>query len=210
MSVPKILIDRYKKWKKNIYSKNSVKFKKVSKIVQKPKVLIISCCDSRVQESMIFGADIGDYFIHKNIANLIPKYNFKNDVSTKAILEYAIKTLNIPNILILGHSNCGGIDYSYNKYINSIFDKKNNSLNHWVKILENFYKKLPTKIINFKDNSEIEKESIKNSIDNLKSYPYIKNLIIKKKLRVYGAWYNIASGELLYFNDKTKKFKKIN
>ena len=109
-SLPRFLINRFKVWKKISYSKNANKYKKLAEFGQKPRAMIISCCDSRIQPTSIFQAEEGDFFVHRNIANLIPSHNStSNDFSTLAAIEYAIKELKIPDIVILGHTDCGGI-----------------------------------------------------------------------------------------------------
>ena len=72
--------------------------------------MIISCCDSRVHVTSIFGSDAGEFFIHRNIANLVPPFKKDQDYhGTSAAIEYAVKTLKIPHIIVLGHSTCGGV-----------------------------------------------------------------------------------------------------
>ena len=113
MPLPNYFIDRYKDWKHNTFPNNENLFKTLEKKGQRPKAMIISCCDSRVNPNSIFKAKEGDFFIHRNIANLIPSYNAKKiNYETLAAIEYATNTLSISNIIVLGHSCCGGIDYA--------------------------------------------------------------------------------------------------
>ena len=74
IQLPKFLKNRYTVWKATSYLQNEKKIKKLAKLGQKPQAMIISCCDSRVNVSSIFGAKEGDFFIHRNIANIIPPY----------------------------------------------------------------------------------------------------------------------------------------
>ena len=92
-------------------SVNDFKILKISaKKKQSPKAMIISCCDSRVNVEKIFSAKHGEIFTHKNIANLVPAYRNKSlNCSTAAALEYGVLILEVPSIIILGHSQCGGI-----------------------------------------------------------------------------------------------------
>ena len=92
--LPKFLKNRYNVWKATSYLQNEKNIKKLAKLGQKPQAMIISCCDSRVNVASIFGAKEGDFFIHRNIANIIPPYeSTKTDHSTFAAIEYAIKEL---------------------------------------------------------------------------------------------------------------------
>ena len=111
---PKFLIDRYKKWKSNEYLKNERKLRKLASYGQSPSTMIISCCDSRIHATSIFGADEGEFFIHRNIANLVPKYSPDGENhGTSAAIEYAVKELKIQHLIVLGHTDCGGIKSGY-------------------------------------------------------------------------------------------------
>ena len=121
MQIPKFLIERYQFWKKNTFEDYKNIYEQASKTSQKPIAMIITCCDSRILENTIFGGNVGDYFIHRNIANIVPSKNDKDqNIQTLSAIEYALKVLKIPNLIILGHSNCGGVEYSYR----TLIDKK--------------------------------------------------------------------------------------
>ena len=123
MKIPKFLIERYQFWKENTFEEYKNIYNQASKYPQKPIAMIITCCDSRILENSIFGGSVGDYFIHRNIANIIPSKNDKeNNIQTLSAIEYALKVLKITNLIILGHSNCGGVEYCYN----ALIDKKKN------------------------------------------------------------------------------------
>ena len=77
MKIPKFLIERYQFWKKNTFEDYKGIYQQASKTQQKPIAMIITCCDSRILENTIFGGSVGDYFIHRNIANIVPSKNNK-------------------------------------------------------------------------------------------------------------------------------------
>ena len=90
--LPEFLVSRYKKWKKSSYLDNQNHFKKLASFGQRPSTMVISCCDSRVHATSIFGADAGEFFIHRNIANLVPPYSTDvENYGTSAAIEYATK-----------------------------------------------------------------------------------------------------------------------
>ena len=104
---PKFLIDRYKKWKSSEYLKNEVQLKKLASSGQSPSTMVISCCDSRIHATSIFEADEGEFFIHRNIANLVPPYStISENYGTAAALEYAINILKVEHLIILKHKDC--------------------------------------------------------------------------------------------------------
>tara|TARA_B100000945_G_C20356062_1_gene584713 strand:+ start:200 stop:835 length:636 start_codon:yes stop_codon:yes gene_type:complete len=210
MPLPDFLVNRYKDWRSTSFKKKEKSFIDSIKNKQKPKAMIISCCDSRVLETNIFDGKVGDFFIHKNIANLVKEYNLRTENNcTASAIEYAIKELNVPHIVILGHSNCGGIKYVYDVCCNKQNQKKYEFIYEWVKNIQEPYNNLPTEL-NEKNKIELlEKESIKLSIKNLYTYPFIKKLIDIKSLEVHGLWYDIAKGKLFYLNIKTNNFEEV-
>ncbi len=103
--LPSFLVTRYKNWQSTSYLKNANKFKELASQGQNPSAMIISCCDSRVHVTSIFGADEGEFFIHRNIANLIPPFSLDGqDYGTAAAIEYATKELKVRHLIILGHT----------------------------------------------------------------------------------------------------------
>ena len=108
--LPSYLLQRYHGWKATTYSENQAWYRRLASEGQRPRAMVISCCDSRVHVTSIFGADQGEFFIHRNIANLVPPYEPDGDHhGTSAAVEYAVRVLKVSNLMILGHSNCGGI-----------------------------------------------------------------------------------------------------
>ena len=206
MEIPKFLIERYQFWKKNTFEDYKNIYHQASKTAQKPIAMIITCCDSRILENTIFGGGVGDYFIHRNIANIVPSKNDKEqNVQTLSAIEYALKVLKIPNLIILGHSNCGGVEYSYK----TLIDKKNINnfeyINKWVSCLNNSYNKIPYNLPESEKLTFLEQENIKQSIRNLHEYEFINKLINENKLNVIGLWYQINSG-LIKFLDNNNSF----
>ena len=108
--LPEKLIKQYRGWKFSGFLKHKDLYQKLSMEGQKPSAMIISCVDSRVQSTQIFDTEPGDFFIHRNIANLVPAYDRDSDnTGTAAALEFAVCGLKVSRIIILGHSGCGGI-----------------------------------------------------------------------------------------------------
>ncbi|MEM9779846.1 MAG: carbonic anhydrase, partial [Pseudomonadota bacterium] len=108
--LPKYLVQRYKGWMATDFAENSAWYGRLATEGQRPRAMVICCCDSRVNVTAIFGAETGDLFIHRNIANLVPPCKPDGDVhGTSAALEYAVLGLHVANIVIMGHSECGGV-----------------------------------------------------------------------------------------------------
>ena len=207
--LPKILIDRYKKWKLSKYLKNEVKFRNLASSGQSPSTMVISCCDSRIHATSIFGADEGEFFIHRNIANLVPPYSpHDENHGTSAAIEYAIKELKVQHLVILGHKDCGGIKYGYNMHSSSV-NTNYEFINKWLSILLPVYIKIQKNISEQKQINQLEQESIKASINNLFSFPFIKKAIEENSLSIYGLIHDIGSGNLKFLNPVTEDFENF-
>ena len=207
--LPSFLVNRYKLWKEKTYSSNSKWFEKIAKEKQSPTAMIISCCDSRVHVTSIFGAEEGDFFIHRNIANLIPPFSHNGDYhGTSAAIEYGTKELKVPHLIVLGHTGCGGIKNGFDLNLNN----SNNNfifINKWLSILTPALNNI-SKNISKKDQIKLlEEESIKISLKNLFDFPNIKESVEKNTLEVHGLIFDIGSGKLKYLNPISEKFEMI-
>ena len=194
--LPRFLSNRYNIWKSTSYLQNEKNIKKLAKLGQKPQAMIITCCDSRVNVTSIFGAKEGDFFIYRNIANIIPPYkSTKTDHSTFAAIEYAIKELKVPNFIVLGHTNCGGVKAGHSQHFKGQ-NKKYKFINSWLANLRTAFKNTP-KTLSIKNQINfLEEENVRVSILNLLEFPIVKKLVKNNKLSIYGLIYNISSGEL--------------
>ena len=207
--LPKFLIDRYKNWKSNIYLENAEKLRKLASFGQKPSTMVISCCDSRIHPTSIFRADEGEFFIHRNIANLVPPYSPDGENhGTSAAIEYAIKELKVKHLIILGHKDCGGINYGYHMHSNSV-NPNYEFINKWVSIILPAFTKIQKNISRQKQINQLEEESIKVSIENLFNFPFVKKAIEDKSLLIHGLIHDIGSGNLKYLNPVTEDFENF-
>ena len=206
---PKFIVDKYRDWKSSDYLKKIEMFNNLAKLGQKPKVMVIACCDSRVHPTSIFRAREGDLFIYRNIANLVPAYSPNvDDYGTLASIEYAIIELKIQHIIILGHTGCGGVKSAYHLFN----DRKNSNylfINKWLDIIFPAYKSIQKENSYQEQIDQLEQESIKISLKNLFTFPNVLSEVNNNKLKVHGLIHDIGSGVLKYLNPKTEKFENI-
>jgi carbonic anhydrase len=211
--LPSFLIKRYRLWKMSVYEENKSWFNKIANEGQNPSSMVISCCDSRLHVTSIFGTDKGEFFIHRNIANLVPPYNPNGDHhGTSAALEYAVTILKISNIIIIGHSKCGGINSGYNLFKGNKISKNTIFVDKWLEILKPAFQKVKDSDENISDEQGIknlEKESIIISINNLIEFPFIKERLKTNDLYLHGLWHDIGSGEIESLNSNLLDFEKI-
>lgn len=174
---------------------------------QKPHTLFICCSDSRVDPSMITGTLPGELFIVRNIANIVPPYRETDEyVATTSAVEYAVLMLGVENIIVCGHSNCGGCGACINP------SDKLNKLPHTKKWLELIH---PVRDYIIKEFNEDEMEAkewmmeqfnVVEQLKHLMTYPYIKERVAKKELALSGWHYIIETGEIYIYNKEDGEF----
>ena len=207
--LPDYLVQRYTGWKATTFSNNKSWYHKLAEDGQHPKAMIISCCDSRVHVTSIFGSDAGEFFIHRNIANLVPPFKKDQDYhGTSAAIEYAVKTLKIPHIVVLGHSKCGGVQTSLDYFSGNNPDLYNDSnfVVSWLEILRPSFNKIPKELSLKNKIKLLEKQTVLTSIENLLTFPFISNALKNETISLHGLWHDIGSGELMYFDSKSNDF----
>ena len=208
-SPPEFLVARYKKWKSSTYLESKNHFKKLASFGQSPSTMVISCCDSRIHATSIFGVDAGEFFIHRNIANLVPPYSPDGENhGTSAAIEYATNVLKVKHIIILGHKDCGGIQSGYSLHSSGLTPDYE-FINKWLSILLPAFKNIEKDVSEKKQIEKLEEESIKISINNLFSFPFIQKLVEEKKISIHALIHDIGSGELNYLNPLTEKFESF-
>lgn len=202
----------YKRFREVDFKKNQTRFKELVQKGQSPKALFIGCSDSRVVPEIIMDSRPGDLFITRNIGNFVPPFKEDEDFhATAAAIEYAVSVLQVNDIIVCGHSHCGAI--------NALFSppKVSNNLEiiHTLKWLElGMDAKNDIENIFLDASSDIkqtatEKLSIIYQLENLLTYPAIKQKVAQKELYLHGWYYEIESGTISYYNDKNDRFEPL-
>ncbi|GAB2225257.1 hypothetical protein Droror1_Dr00006048 [Drosera rotundifolia] len=179
---------RFLCFKQDKFLKNLEHFEVLAKS-QTPKFAVIACADSRVCPSIILGFEPGEAFILRNVANLVPPFE-KGPSETNAALEFAVNALEVENILVIGHSCCGGI-----RALMSMDDKADSRsfISNWVIVgktaRENIMAAAST--LGFDQQCRLcEKESVNCSLTNLLTYPWIEEKVAKGVLSLHGGYYD--------------------
>jgi carbonic anhydrase len=179
------------------YAKEKERIRDLATAGQSPSTMIIACCDSRAAPEMIFDAGPGELFVLRNVANLVPVYQPDGGQhGTSAAIEFAIKGLNIANIVIMGHGRCGGIKAALDPAMSPLDD--GDFIGKWMSMLGELPSQLgQNKLLTDSERqTAMERISIRNSIRNLRTFPYVAALESEGKLSVHGAWFDISTGEL--------------
>lgn len=211
-SIHKLLLG-YSRFRKKFFQGKSTLYTKLSKHGQKPIALVIACCDSRVDPAIILDRPPGDLFVVRNVANLVPPYeNDQHYHGTSAALEFGVCSLNIPNIIILGHSQCGGINSLLQKQKQKQNQEQGAFIKKWMDLA------LPSSDTQIKHLSSLSAKkkaeiygrlSLSGSLNNLMTFPWIRERVESKKLALHAWYFTLSKGTLDVFNHETNEFKTI-
>ena len=209
--LPAYLVNRYHGWKATTYTENRSWYRRLAEEGQRPRAMVISCCDSRVHVTSIFGADQGEFFIHRNIANLVPPYNPDGEYhGTSAAVEYAVTSLRVAHLIVLGHSGCGGVDGCYNMCSGHApeLEKSSSFIGRWMEILRPGFDRLPAGD-DATRRAALEKEAVRVSLENLLTFPFVRAAIDDERLTLHGLWNHIGEGSLEMLDAATDTFDPI-
>lgn len=209
-TLPKSLLHGYASFKNSLNKTDKQHYKQLAREGQTPKIMIVACCDSRVSPETIFNTAPGEIFVVRNISNLIPPFEPDGQHhSTSAALEYGVRILKINHIVILGHENCGGITGVLNNTMNPIADS--DFIGQWLDLLTPLSKELlADNSLNLSQkHTALEQLSLKQSLLNLRSFPWIKQLEEAKELSINAVWFAIEKSELWTWQEASKTFEKL-
>ncbi len=182
-------------------------------MAENPEILLIGCCDSRVSPELIFDAGPGEMFVLRNVANLVPPYQPNDDYhGTSAAIEFAVMGLKVKHIVVMGHAQCGGVkaytQLQHDPYVRPL--APGDFIGGWIKLMAPAAESLGPPTEPLKEWSErLALESIKRSLKNLRTFPYIRTLEARGWLSLHGAYFGVASGELLTLDDPDGEFRQV-
>jgi len=164
---------------------------------QNPKAMVISCCDSRVDPGLMLQCDPGDLFIVRNVANIVPPCEIDDKHhGTSAALEFGIKFLGIKELIILGHSNCGGIEALLANH-----EKNHNDfISNWVSVVgaHQFQKD---------QIDDCAKYSLKNSYKNCMSFSWVRDKVTHGELNIHLWFFDIKTGQIYVHDSILDEYK---
>ncbi len=176
---------------------------------QPAKIMMIACCDSRVDPAILTSCEPGDLFIVRNVANLVPPFTEDTDHhGTSAALDFAVNHLEVETIIVMGHANCGGI--------NALWEGEASSGSHLIQSWLSVAKKAKETVQETHQDSSLseqlcacEQSSILVSLENLMSFPFIQQRIEAGNLRIHGWYFDVRTGQLLSYRPEADKFISV-
>jgi carbonic anhydrase len=186
------LIQGYHEFRATLWPERRAMFERLATRGLAPLTMVIACSDSRVDPTMIFNAQPGELFVLRNVANLVPPY--EPDAAfhaTSAALEFAVRVLQVRTLIVLGHAMCGGIQVLLDETAAPAGD----FLVPWMRIAEPARRRVLQRGAQ-DPQAECERESVKLSLENLHSFPWIAERAAAGNLELAGAMFDIRSGLL--------------
>jgi carbonic anhydrase len=209
MDFPQRLIDGYSSFASGRLRSEQDRYRELAETGQRPEIMVIGCCDSRVSPEVIFDARPGELFVVRNVANLVPPYAPDNAYhGVSAALEFGVGALKVKHIVILGHAHCGGV----RAYVEDHEPlSPGDFIGHWMSLMAPAAAKVgPRGDLSPAEYLErMEKASIVNTLDNLMTFPRLRKLIERDAVTLHGAYFGVATGELSVLDRTTGDFVSV-
>jgi carbonic anhydrase len=171
---------------------------------QFPTALFVSCSDSRIMPEQILGAKPGDFFMLRNVANIIPPYH-QTEIGIVSALEFAVLYLNVPRIIICGHTDCGGI-----KGLDSHIDMSQTpALARWLDVARPSQRDIDFSLRGLSPEDRhlaIVERNVVNQLNNIQSYPFIRQRLESDQLTLHGWVYHLETQQISIYNPETEQF----
>lgn len=198
------LLDGYRRYRETRWPELQALHKKLAERGQSPKTLVIACADSRVDPATIFDAGPGELFVVRNVANLAPPFEEAPGFhGVSAAIEFAVLGLKVETILVLGHAQCGGVSAA-------LQDRPRNPhsfLDAWISLLDTAKERVSHH--HGDQHAALEYESIRVTLENLATFPFIRDAIADRGLKLVGARYGVADGGLEMLEPESGGFRPV-
>lgn len=211
---PQRLIDGYEAFLGGRYRAEQERYRVLAEMGQKPRTMVIGCCDSRVSPEVIFDAGPGELFVVRNVANLVPPYAPNDDYhGTSAALEFAVMALRVEHIVVLGHGQCGGVrafaENERDPYMRPL--SPGDFIGKWIRLIQPAYERLgppaPGELSDYVET--LAHESVRQSLANLRTFPCVRTLEERGMLALHGAFFSVMDGRLLTLDPASGAFGAV-
>lgn len=207
--LPEHLVTGYRNFMNRRYSAESDRYHRLEREGQAPETLVIACCDSRSAPETIFDAGPGELFVIRNIANMVPPFGPDEMFhGTSAAIEFAVQSLEVKHIVIMGHGRCGGIGAALDPQAKPL--SPGGFVGKWMGMLGPVAEAVVenSQMTTRERQTALERISIRFQLANLRTFPFVKSREEKGLLTLHGAWFEIFTGELWAMNPDTGDFER--
>jgi carbonic anhydrase len=206
---PERLTSGYRTFLEGRFASERSRYKQLGESGQRPEIMVIGCVDSRVSPEVIFDAAPGELLVMRNVANIVPAYDpdRASQHGTSAAIEFGVQALHVRHIIVLGHERCGGIHAFANKQKPL---SEGDFIGRWMSQIAPAASRLGFYSDDGTDTylRRLELAAIELSLTNLMTFPWVRDLVDRLFLSVHGAYFGVASGELLIRNPATRAFER--
>lgn len=209
MEIPENLLNGYRRFREEQYASHAERYRLLVG-GQNPKTMVIGCADSRVDPAAIFSAGPGELFVLRNVAAVVPPCEELGQYhGTSAAIEFAVSVLGVENIVVLGHGLCGGVEAAF-----AAAEKQpvGRFIGPWVELLSPICAEVKQRMAPDGPEAqqrEAEQMVVRQSLGALMSFSFVADAVGDGRLKLHGAWFTIAEGELLWHDAATDAFRPI-
>ncbi|MGB7404087.1 MAG: carbonic anhydrase [Pacificimonas sp.] len=200
------LLDGYRRFRVGPYQQQRLRFDQLADKGQHPGLMVISCCDSRVDPAQIFDVEPGQIFVLRNVANLVPPFEKGGGLhGVSAAVEFAVTQLDVSHILILGHGGCGGCKAALSGDFDGNPPGEGFFISEWLSLLTEARSHVAEAVANGADEQlEMEYEAVRTSLHNLETFPFVAERLSAGRLQLHGGHFAVAHGELHLMDEEGK------
>ena len=202
------LISGFRRFQQNYFKSDNTLYEQLGR-GQSPKVLMIGCSDSRVDPAILTDCRLGDIFVVRNVANLVPPYEPDGRYhGVSSAVEYAVRFLKVEHVIVMGHSHCGGIDALMHSTTNPVSE----FVEQWVAIACSARQAVQRELAHKSDALKCracEQAAILISLENLLTFPWVADRVKEGSLALHGWYFDIEAGQLLGYRPDTGEFEQL-
>jgi len=201
------LLRGYREFRENRWPAERARYEELAGNGQKPEYLIIACSDSRSDPATIFNGRPGEFFVVRNVAAIVPPYEPDESThhGTSAAIAFAVLALNVRNILVMGHAQCGGVAAALNQDLTAGIP----FLKEWIELLDPAWVHSKDLTDSGARHEAMERDCIRLSLERLLTFPFVEERFASGALAIHGARFGIADGKLEILDPKTDTFVAV-
>ena len=210
MTTPTQLIEGFQRFRARHFADDDALYRQLVAQGQTPRIMIVACCDSRVDPAIVLDCAPGDLFVIRNVANLVPPMESPvGHHGTSAALEFGVCNLGVRHIIVLGHAHCGGIRALMQRDDNDA-SAGYSFIGDWMTLAEEAraeaLRALPD-ASSEEQHRDCERRAILISIRNLRTFPWVRERMERGELALHGWYFDIGQGRLLHYDEAVGEFE---
>ena len=207
------LVEGYRRFRGGAYRRQRQRYDELACKGQQPQVMVIACCDSRVDPTIVFDSAPGEMFVLRHIAALVPpcERDGKHH-SASAAIEFAVTQLGVSDVVVFGHGGCGGIAASLSRRFDQAPECDGGFVRNWMEIVAPERDRVVAAAavsVDVDAQRALELAAIRLSIANLRSFPFVDARERAGRLRLHGAFFDIADGVLRLLDTDAGRFVAV-